>query len=806
MNRNQTLKSEPGFFDCPIRPGQQTRTRLLTAGLLAAIFTAPAVLAQVFPIGIPDVRDPRLEGLSIPPGAEQVGLWSQVFDWPLVAIHTTLLPDGSVLSYGTPPGQNKQDGRIFDIWDPRSTGNGHHTLPNSQTVNSFCSAGVLQPFGEMLISGGNEPFESTLFDHRSGSATTVESKLASPRWYATMTLLADGRSLISGGEQPYETAVYENPDANLDKVSMTPEVYTPGLGWQSLSGATSREAFGPDYNRFFYPRQWVAPNGEVFGISSEKMWYLNPNGNGGIRIVGTFKTPVSNLSRPNIGPTSTAVMYDVGKILQVGGNGYTNGFNSFSSSDATRFDINGGDPVITELSPMHQARQWANSIVLPNGRVLVTGGTRFADNGNPFAVFSAEVWDPETGSWSELSSAQVVRNYHSNTVLLPNGSILSAGGGVPGPVTNFNAEIFYPPYFFENTDGQTVLADRPRFLSMSASRLAHGSPIQLELSDTREIDRIALIGLSSTTHSFNMGQRFYPANFSQDGAILTVDTPANPALAPPGYYLIFALDAAGRPSPGSIIALGSAQCEIDPQCDDGDSCTDDLCTDGVCSHRANGTCSTGSEVTALYPFDEGQGTVAADAGGKGNDASLFGAGWTAGRIGNAVDIDGGSQFVDLPDGIVQDCDDLTVAAWVRLDSNPTWGRIFDFGNDTGTNLFLTPAANNPSTLRFALKVPGIHDGLEAQISYAYSFPIGVWTHVAVVLEGNLGTLYVDGLPVAANSNMLANPSDMGATLNNFLGDSQYSADPTLDGAIDELEIACRAYSAQEITDRAAGIR
>ena len=80
------------------------------------------------------------------------------------------------------------------------------------------------------------------------------------------------------------------------------------------------------------------------------MWYLNPAGTGSITFVGNFKTGYNNTTRPNVGPTSTAVMYNVGKILQVGGNGPTNGFQSPSSEFATTFDINSGTPVVTETA------------------------------------------------------------------------------------------------------------------------------------------------------------------------------------------------------------------------------------------------------------------------------------------------------------------------------------------------------------------------------------------------------------------------------------------------------------------------
>src|SRR5262245_46616696 len=343
-----------------------------TIGLVLSCLAVSPARAQTLPVVFPPVSDPLLTNLTIPATATTQGMWSAVMPWPLVSIHTALLPDGTVLTYGSPIGQGVQDGRVFDRWDPL---NGSHvTLPSSQNVNSFCSSGILQPSGALLVSGGNTPRDSTVFRYGGGSATTEVFRLASDRWYASMIMLADGRSLMTGGALPYATDTYVNPAASLGRVSMTPEVYRPGAGWSSLFGANSRDAFGPDFNRWWYPRNWVAPNGQVFGISSEKMWYLNPAGNGSITTVGTFKGGASDTNRFNIGPTSTAVMYDVGRILQAGGNGYTNGYNTFSSQQATTFDIRNGNPVVTETAQMAFPRQWANSTVVPTGKVIVSGG------------------------------------------------------------------------------------------------------------------------------------------------------------------------------------------------------------------------------------------------------------------------------------------------------------------------------------------------------------------------------------------------------------------------------------------------
>jgi hypothetical protein len=770
-----------------------TRHSLSLTIALMSTWAAPA-FGQALAVPIPNPTDPMFENLVVTNDAAAVGMWSPSRSWPLVSIHTALLPDGTVLTFGSPTGQGLQDGRTFVRWNPLT--NQTTTTPNAQGVNSFCAAAVLQPnTGNLLVSGGNEEFASSTFSYTSGTASTVSSQLASERWYGTMTMLADGRTLMTGGSVAYAINVWQNPGSqqSLNSVSMTPEVFTPGVGWSSLFGANSRTAFGPDHNRWWYPHQWVAPDGNVFGISSEKWWRLDPNGNGSIIASGDFKTGHNDTTRPNMGPTSTAVLYDVGLVLQVGGNGYTNEQDTVSSERASVIDINGGSPVITDVASMQFRRQWLNSVVAPNGEVIITGGTQRGDRGNPDAVFQAEMWNPGTRTFRPLASAAVIRNYHSTTILLPNGTLFSSGGGVPGPVTNFNYEIFYPPYLFTAQSGADVLASRPRMVSIDATQFGYGASFSIEMADTRAISRVAVIGAGSVTHSFDMGQRYYPASFSQSGNLLTVTAPPSPNLAPPGYYVVFAVDGAGIPSRGFIVSLGDAECSTDDECDDGDDCTIDECSGAVCEHE-----DTCTDPLAIYPFASG----AQDATGNGHDGVLVnGASIAPGIVGNAADINGGTQHVDLPDGLVSACDDFTFASWVWLDAKPDWNRIFDFGSSTATNMFLTPKVGGANTLRFALKVPGFGGGAEAQISAPYTFPLSAWTHVAVVLDADTGRLYVNGAQVAT-ATIAANPSDMGNTANNWLGRSQWP-DPYFNGRLDEVEISCRAYSAPEIATRAA---
>ena len=560
----------------PVRPPSSLRLRLLLATVLTGC--APHAHAAIFPVAPTPVQDPLVMNLTMPADAATRGMWSPVMPWSLVALHTAMLPSGLLASYGSPTGFAVQDGRTYDVWDPLKVfqnGPVHTTVPGVANIDSFCSTSALLPSGDLLVSGGIISPTGGVNDHGSvllnGAGTNVRqvnATLAQDRYYSTMVTLPSGLPIILGGNIPYSFG-WSDPDGYIAKGymgSMTPEAYDPVTGWRSLFGATSRLAFGPDYSRYWYPHAWVAPNGKLFGISAEQMWSLDPTGFGTLTSLGSFKTPqnlnfVAANAAPNVGPTSTAVMYDIGKILQVGGNGRANGDATYSSSVATAVDINGALPIVRDVAPMNFGRQWANSTVLPTGKVVVTGGTTYGDtafyNGIPTGVLAAEIWDPATGQWSVAAANAVYRGYHSTATLLQDGALLIAGGGVPGPVDNLNAEIYYPPYLFKTVNGQPALAPRPQVVSLSTNQIAHGQLVGVEVNAAAGISKVAFVRLGEVTHSFDTGQRYVPAVYTQAGNLLSVAAPASPNIAPPGYYQLVVVDGNGVPSTGVIVSIGT---------------------------------------------------------------------------------------------------------------------------------------------------------------------------------------------------------------------------------------------------------
>lgn len=466
--------------------------------------------------------------------AEPQGAWSALADWPLIPIHAVLTTDGRILSYGT-TAEGRQTGLFtYDVWDPaQGLRGGHLTLPNGTGTDIFCSAQLILPGTDRVFLAGGDVFANggttnrgtrDTTEFRAGSSTLVRGRAMNrPRWYATTTTLPGGEIYIQGGRDGEDRPEVRQLDGTfrlLDRVDTTP------IYW-------------------WYPRNFVAPDGRVFGVTSRAMYYVDPNGAGMLSGMGV-------MDRHPGGITSSEVMYRPGKILVTGGGSMQLGGPIPGSVNASIVDINGPQPRVTATQPLPQGLHWHNATVLPDGRVVVTGGS--TTNGvRTDANYTALLWDPATGAWTRdaVTTSRRARLYHSIGILLPDGSVLVGGGGAPGPQVNTNAELYYPPYLFD-ADGRR----KPRpAITRAPAQAAPGDSIMLAVDDAAAIARVTLIKTGSVTHSFNMEQRFTELRFSRSGHRLQVTLPKNPARLPPGMYLIFVLNRDGTPSIGRQIAI-----------------------------------------------------------------------------------------------------------------------------------------------------------------------------------------------------------------------------------------------------------
>jgi len=191
--------------------------------------------------------------------------------------------------------------------------------------------------------------------------------------------------------------------------------------------------------------------------------------------------------------------------------------------------------------------------------------------------------------------------------------------------------------------------------------------------------------------------------------------------------------------------------------------------------------------TAYFPFQAN----ANDANGHFNGTLNGGASiQNDATRGNVLNLSGASQFVSLPPGIAQM---QTFMGWVKWNGGGAWQRIFDFGNDTTRYTVLTPSAAN-GKLRFNITV---NSTAGEQLADAPSpLPIGVWTHVAVTMDGNTAILYTNGIPVATNANDNLVAANLNAT-NNYLGKSQWP-DPYFNGQLSSVRIFSSTLSAAQL--------
>ncbi len=249
---------------------------------------------------------------------------------------------------------------------------------------------------------------------------------------------------------------------------------------------------------------------------------------------------------------------------------------------------------------------------------------------------------------------------------------------------------------------------------------------------------------------------------------------------------------------GAQIALDAGADSARPDAADGAS-IDAPAVDAADSAVVDtGTVDTGPDsgdintgLVAYYPFNETSGTMSADVSGNGHAATMSGATFASGFVGNAATMNGSNQYVILPNGIVNGLTSFSIAAWVKL--SPTWSRVFDFGTGTTSYMFLTPPLG--AGTRFGITTSGPNGEQRIQTNLPST---GAWQHVCVTLTGNVGTLYLGGVALLQNASMTLNPTSLGQTTQDWIGRSQFPADQYSNGQIDNFRIYNRALAASEV--------
>ncbi|PTL76930.1 galactose oxidase-like domain-containing protein [Vitiosangium sp. GDMCC 1.1324] len=436
-----------------------------------------------------------------------VGEWSPLTRFPVSMTHTHLLPTGKVMFFGEfdeglePP----------QLWEP-STG-ALQDLPKAG-YNIFCAGHSFLADGRLLVTGGHEESHVGLPDASVFNPFTLTwsrtQSMNDNRWYPTNTTLQNGEVLVLSGETHSAGSCNELPQV-----------------WQPTTG-TFRNLTTAVRDLPYYPRMFLAPNGKMFLASPQRVSrWLDTEGTG-----TWYEGPRSAYVGRAYG---AAVMYG-SKVLIIGG-------GSPPTTMVEELDLAAPSPTWKVRAPMAWPRRQLNATLMPDGKVLVTGGSSgsdFDDDNQPVKV--PELYDPDTDTWTKLAPAADYRGYHSTALLLPDGRVLTGGGR-----NRHTAEIFTPPYLKQ---------DGPRPTIQSAPAVIDpGTSFLVQTPNAAQVAKVTLISLGSVTHAFDQNQRFLKLPFTPASGGVTVTAPASNLAAPPGYYLLFLVDGRGVPSVGSIVKL-----------------------------------------------------------------------------------------------------------------------------------------------------------------------------------------------------------------------------------------------------------
>jgi hypothetical protein len=476
----------------------------------------------------------------------QSGSWSPVIDTEVVPVFEAVLPNGKVLIWDS-VGDGVNDGGIpFNytramVWNP--TDNSFRRV-DVQGYNIFCAGFAHLPNGNILVAGGtaNPNNDGIVQTHIFNWQTETWSRgadMSSARWYPSVTAMANGEQAIVGGG-PATAEIYQANSAIRALPNFTDSTY----GQRTYPFMISR----PDMQLGLF-----GPYGTMFTVNTAGDGAVTATGfRDGERGYGSFAT------------------FDIGKTLVVGGGATPDAPNSWRPTEtALVLDSNSTlNPTVSPTGSMSTGRRQLNATVLADGSVLATGGMNTGGYTVDLnhAVTSAERWDPATGQWTVLSSASRIRQYHSTATLLPDGRVMTGGGGVCGECNGFgylekNIEYFTPPYLYKK-DGSGQLAARPA-ITYAPPTMGVNTTYSIMANPGSSIRKVALVGLGDVTHSVDQGQRYIPLNFRHipikrvgyAGTRLDITGPASNGVAPPGYYMLFVIDAAGVPSVAKIVQV-----------------------------------------------------------------------------------------------------------------------------------------------------------------------------------------------------------------------------------------------------------
>jgi galactose oxidase-like protein/glyoxal oxidase-like protein len=494
--------------------------------------------------------------LALEPVCDQAdgGQHAPPFSAEIVGIHAAVLRTRKVVLFGY--SDTDAHVAVSRVLEPIS--GALQTPPESHHL--FCSGHSLLGDGRLLVAGGHHHEVDALhtFDPDQQTWTRV-GQMANGRWYPTCTTLPDGRALIISGTKNHGGPV--GPGA---PVNNTLQRYDPASGIEPEEPlpAPFSNHFPPAFTTIdLYPFVYVLPSGKllVHSRNTTRLYDLNARSWEATQLPTEYPwsrtypgegTSVLLPLLPTTDPPYRA------RVLVLGGGGADPEQltpSTPANKTAEILDLGAAHPAWRFTAPMAKPRVMPDAVLLPDGTVAVVGGssTGRADFGvDP--VLAVELFDPVSEHWSTVCPMRVPRSYHATALLLPDARVLMMGkdglfNKEPYNYPEHRAEIFSPPYLFHGP--------RPT-IAAAPQQVPYDTAFDIDTPDAAEVGSVVLLRAGAVTHSFNMDQRHVGLTINGRAANrLTVTSPPNGNIAPPGFYMLFIVGKTGVPSVAQFMRL-----------------------------------------------------------------------------------------------------------------------------------------------------------------------------------------------------------------------------------------------------------
>jgi hypothetical protein len=511
--------------------------------------------------GMEDATQPAAGTACTAGAACTAGTWEVMpFKNPVRSMHSVVLHNGKVLliaGSGNDPDLFQAGTFTSAVYDP-ATGS-FKTIPTP--VDMFCAGHVQLSDGRVLVMSGNKAYpaadgshgyegfrDSYLFDPATESYIKTND-MNDGHWYPSATILGDGDVISFGGLREDSTG------------SVTAEKFSQARQqWLPMNEVNQTWSFWG-----LYPSMVLMQDGRLFYTGSHVFGDGTPGTGASIYDYGANTvTDVPGLQDKDRRDQSASVLLPPAqdqRVLTMGG-GNVN-VNPEANRLTDIIDLKQANPqyVNGPLLPQGmvdqgqgkipetgaQGKMYVSAVLLPDGKVLETGGG-LHDRADP--VYEASMFDPATDTFQAgLATDPIPRTYHSSAFLLPDGRVMAVGDNPGNGTFDDHVSIYTPPYLFKGA--------RPQITSLANDQWTYASTQQITVD--RPIVKAELIRPAAVTHSSDPNQRFVDLPMSVNGNTIDLNVTSNPNLAPPGWYMLFTVDASGVPSVAKWVHLGGPQ-------------------------------------------------------------------------------------------------------------------------------------------------------------------------------------------------------------------------------------------------------